>query len=147
MDMSREEYRSYVEGMATPSPTGKNLCWAFVTEGLICVLGQLLGDGFRALGVEEDMVGTAVSVTLIFLTALLTGLGVFDRLAKRAGAGTLVPITGFANAVAAPAMEFHSEGLITGTAGKLFTVAGPVLTCGLAAGVVYGLLLWLSGLL
>ena len=147
MDMSREEYRAYVERMARPSPMGKNLCWAFVTGGLICVLGQLLGDGFRALGVGEDMVGTAVSVTLIFLTALLTGLGVFDRLAKRAGAGTLVPITGFANAVAAPAMEFHSEGLITGTAGKLFTVAGPVLTCGLTAGVVYGLLLWLSGLL
>ena len=147
MDMSREEYRAYVEGKAKPSPIGKNLCWAFVTGGLICVFGQLLGDGFRALGVGEDMVGTAVSVTLIFLTALLTGIGVFDSFAKHAGAGTLVPITGFANAVTAPAMEFHSEGLITGTAGKLFAVAGPVLTCGLSAGVVYGLLLWGIGLL
>lgn len=146
MDMSREEYKAYVEKKASPSPMGKNLCWAFVTGGLICVLGQLLGDGFRLLGLEEELVGTAVSVSLIFLAALFTGIGVFDRLAKHAGAGTLVPITGFANAVAAPAMEFHSEGLITGTAGKLFTVAGPVLTAGLTASVGYGLLLWAVGL-
>ena len=146
MEMSREEYRAYAAKKSGPSPMGKNLCWAFVTGGLICDLGQLLGDGFRALGLEEELAGTAVSVTLIFLAALLTGFGVFDRLAKRAGAGTLIPITGFANAVAAPAMEFHSEGLITGTAGKLFTVAGPVLTAGLTAGVGYGLLLWAAGL-
>lgn len=143
MDMSKEEYQALVEKKAKPSPLGKNLCWAFVTGGLICVLGQLLGDGYRTLGVEEKLVGTAVSVTLIFITALLTGIGVFDRFAKHAGAGTLVPITGFANAVAAPAMEFQSEGLITGTAGKLFTVAGPVLTFGLSAGVVYGVILFL----
>lgn len=147
MDMTREEYQAYVKRMAKPSPTGKNLCWAFISGGLICDFGQLLGDGWRVLGLEGDAVGLAVSVTLIFLTALLTGIGVFDSFAKHAGAGTLVPITGFANAVTAPAMEFHSEGLITGTAGKLFTVAGPVLTFGLSAGVVYGLILWLAGIL
>jgi stage V sporulation protein AC len=90
-----------------------------------------------------EAAGTATSVTLIFLTALLTGVGIFDTIAKHAGAGTLVPITGFANAVVSPAMEFKSEGFVTGTAVKLFTVAGPVLTYGLSASVVYGLILWL----
>ena len=144
MDMSREEYKAYVERKAKPSPIVKDMCWAFVTGGLICVLGQLLGDGYRALGLGEEMAGTAVSVALIFLTAVLTGIGIFDIFAKHAGAGTLVPITGFANAVVAPAMEFQSEGIITGTSEKLFTVEGPVLTFGLSAGVVDGVLLWLA---
>jgi stage V sporulation protein AC len=122
---------------------GKNMVWAFLVGGLICVLGQGLTDWYRSLGLGVEAAGTATSVTLIFLTALLTGVGIFDTIAKHAGAGTLVPITGFANAVVSPAMEFKSEGFVTGTAVKLFTVAGPVLTYGLSASVVYGLILWL----
>ncbi len=141
--LSNEDYNAYVQSKATPSPLGKNLLWAFGVGGLICVLGQGLWDGYQALGLDRDTAGMAVSITLIFVTALLTGIGVFDRLAKHAGAGTLVPITGFANAVTAPAMEFQDEGLVTGTGAKLFTVAGPVLVYGIAASVVYGLILWL----
>lgn len=150
MDLNKltpQEYNAYVKARAKPSPLGKNLAWAFCSGGLICVLGQGLLDFFRGRGLDETMAGTAVSVTFILLTAVLTGAGVFDVIAKRAGAGTLVPITGFANAVAAPAMEFKHEGLVTGTSAKIFTVAGPVLTFGISASVVYGLVLWLTRLL
>ena len=146
MDLDKltpQEYTDYVRKKAKPSPLGKNLAWAFCSGGLICVLGQGLTDFYRSRGLDAAMAGTATSVTLTFLTALLTGVGVFDVIAKRAGAGTLVPITGFANAVAAPAMEFKHEGLVTGTSAKIFTVAGPVLTFGISASVVYGLILWL----
>ena len=142
--MTNEEYNAYVQKKTRPSPLGKNLAWAFCVGGGICVLGQALTDFFRLRGLDAAMAGTATSVTLIFLSALLTGLGVYDVIAKRAGAGTLVPITGFANAVAAPAMEFRQEGLVTGTSAKLFTVAGPVLAFGISASVVYGLILWLT---
>lgn len=144
MDLNRltnRAYNEYVRKKARPSPLGKNLLWAFSVGGGICVLGQALTDFYRSRGMDETMAGTAVSVTLIFLTALLTGVGVFDVIAKRAGAGTLVPITGFANAVAAPAMEFKHEGFVTGTSAKIFTVAGPVLTFGITASVVYGVIL------
>ena len=124
--LSNEDYNAYVQSKATPSPLGKNLLWAFGVGGLICVLGQGLWDGYQALGLDRDTAGMAVSITLIFVTALLTGIGVFDRLAKHA-----------------PAMEFQDEGLVTGTGAKLFTVAGPVLVYGIAASVVYGLILWL----
>ena len=143
--LTNEAYNAYVQGKARPSPLGKNLAWAFCVGGGICVLGQALLDGYGALGLDPGHARMAVSVTLIFVTALLTGVGVFDRFAKHAGAGTLVPITGFANAVVAPAMEFKQEGMIAGTAAKLFTVAGPVLVYGISASVVYGLVLWLAG--
>lgn len=143
--LTNEAYNAYVQGKAKPSPLGKNLAWAFCVGGGICVLGQALLDGYGALGLDPGHARMAVSVTLIFVTALLTGVGVFDRFAKHAGAGTLVPITGFANAVVAPAMEFKQEGMIAGTAAKLFTVAGPVLVYGISASVVYGLVLWLAG--
>lgn len=143
--LTNEAYNAYVQGKARPSPLGKNLAWAFCVGGGICLLGQALLDGYGALGLDPGHARMAVSVTLIFVTALLTGIGVFDRFAKHAGAGTLVPITGFANAVVAPAMEFKQEGMITGTAAKLFTVAGPVLVYGISASVVYGLILWLAG--
>ena len=143
--LTNEAYNAYVQGKAKPSPLGKNLAWAFCVGGGICVLGQALLDGYGALGLDPGHARMAVSVTLIFGTALLTGVGVFDRFAKHAGAGTLVPITGFANAVVAPAMEFKQEGMIAGTAAKLFTVAGPVLGYGISASVVYGLILWLAG--
>ena len=108
-------------------------------------MGQGLLEWYQSLGLEREQAGTAVSVTLILAAALLTGLGLFDKIAKRAGAGTLVPITGFANAMVSPALEFKSEGLITGTAAKLFVVAGPVLVFGISASVVYGLILLLLG--
>ncbi len=147
MDMSNEEYKKYVARMAKPSPIWKNIVWAFFVGGFICVIGQGLMDLFRFWGMDQDGAGTAVSITLIVVTALLTGLGIFDDIAKHAGAGTLVPITGFANAMVSPAMEFKSEGLITGTAVKLFTVAGPVLVFGISASVILGLILWVIQLI
>lgn len=143
MSISNEEYDKLVQKRAKPSPMFKNLVWAFVVGGAICAGGQGLSDLFQGWGLDKEQAGTAVSVTLIFLAALLTGLGCFDQIAKHAGAGTLVPITGFANAMVSPAVEFKSEGLITGTAAKLFTVAGPVLVFGISASVVYGLVLCL----
>ena len=116
---------------------------AFWIGGLICAIGQAIMNGYLALGLDKDSAGTAMSMTLVAISALLTGLSLYDNIAKHAGAGTLVPITGFANAMVSPAVEFKSEGLITGTAAKLFTVAGPVLVFGISASVVYGLVLCL----
>ena len=146
MDITNQEYGKLVKQRAKPSPLGKDLVWAFGVGGTICTGGQALSNLYQSWGLDQDQAGTAVSVTLIFIAALLTGLGCFDQIAKRAGAGTLVPITGFANAMVSPALEFKSEGLITGTAAKLFVVAGPVLVFGISASVVYGLVLWLLGL-
>ena len=143
MDMSNQDYSKLVSERSKPSPMGKNMVWAFLVGGAICTVGQWLMNLFEGMGLDKDQAGTAVSVTLIFIAALTTGLGWFDELAKRAGAGTLVPITGFANAMVSPAMEFKSEGIITGTATKLFTVAGPVLVYGISASVIYGVILYL----
>ena len=143
MDMTNQDYGKLVNDRSKPSPMGKNLVWAFLVGGAICTIGQGLSNPYQSCGLDKDQAGTAVSVTLIFAAALLTGLGCFDKLAKRAGAGTLVPITGFANAMVSPALEFKSEGLITGTAAKLFVVAGPVLVFGISASVIYGLILLL----
>ena len=133
MDMTNQEYGRYVSQKAKPSPLWKNLLWAFVTGGLICTGGQALLNLFRGCGLNENAAGTAVSVTIIFLAALFTGLGLFDKLAKHAGAGTLVPITGFANAVVSPALEFKCEGLVMGVGAKMFVIAGPVLAYGISA--------------
>ena len=146
VEMSNEEYSKLVGERAKPSPMGKNMLWAFLVGGGICAVGQGLMNLYQSWGLDKEQAGTAVSVTLIFATALATGLGWFDELAKRAGAGTLVPITGFANAMVSPALEFKSEGYITGTAVKLFTVAGPVLVYGISASVIYGLILCLMKL-
>ena len=143
MDMNNQEYNQYVSKRADPSPIGKDLLWAFLVGGAICAGGQGLSALYQSLGASKDDAGTWTSVTLIFLASLLTGLGVFDNIAKRAGAGTLVPITGFSNAMVSPALEFKSEGFVTGTGSKLFTVAGPVLAYGISASVVYGVILWL----
>ena len=143
--MTNQEYRAYVRSLSPASPLWKNALRAFLTGGLICVLGQLLRQWWQAIGLDEESAGTAVSVTLVFLGALLTGFGVYDRLAKFGGAGTLLPITGFSNAVAAPALEFKSEGLVTGTMVKMFTIAGPVIVSGTVASAVYGLVLVLLG--
>ena len=145
MELSDREYGELVKARAKPSPLWRDLIWAFGVGGTICALGQALLEGYQNLGLDRDQAGTAVSVTLILAASVLTGLGWFDKLAKRAGAGTLVPITGFANAMVSPALEFKSEGFITGTAAKLFVVAGPVLVFGISASAVYGVILWALG--
>ena len=117
-----------------------------LVDGLICLLGQLAMTGYTALGLEKTDAATAVSMTLVALSALLTGLSVYDDIAKHAGAGTLVPITGFANSIAAPAVEFKTEGFILGVGAKMFTIAGPVIVYGVAASVVYGLIYWMTTL-
>lgn len=142
MEMSNEEYKKYVGKKSRPSPVWKNMIWAFVVGGLICVLGQFLTNMYKRFDLSETAAAIATSVTLIVIAALLTGFGVFDDIAKHAGAGTVVPITGFANAMVSPALEFKSEGFILGTGAKLFTVAGPVLVYGISASVVYGLILY-----
>ena len=140
--MTNEEYGKYVDSLAPKSKCLKDCLNAFWVGGLICVLGQLLMNGFRALDLSKDLSATATSICLVFLSALLTGLAVYDDIAKRAGAGTLVPITGFANSIAAPAVEFQTEGIILGTCAKMFTIAGPVLVYGTAASVIYGIIYW-----
>ena len=145
MDISNEDYSRLVDSMAQPSPIWKDLLWAFCVGGGICTVGQALLGLYQSWGLDKDTAGTAVSVTLIAAAALLTGLGWFDQLAKRAGAGTLVPITGFANAMVSPALEFKQEGYVTGVSAKLFTVAGPVIVFGISASVIYGFILLLIG--
>lgn len=132
--------------MSPRSPILKNCIWAFVSGGAICLLGQVLRNLYEGWGLETEQAGTLMSVTLVFLSALFTGLSLYDDLAKHAGAGTLVPITGFANAVCAPAVEFKTEGFVLGTAAKMFTIAGPVIVYGIAASVVYGLIYWITTL-
>ena len=145
--MTKEAYGRYVQRLEPPSPLGRNLLCAFLIGGAICTVAQLVSNGWKAAGLDEDTAGAMTSVTMIFLGALLTGLSVFDDIAKVAGAGTLVPITGCANAVVAPAMEFRAEGLVLGMSGKLFTIAGPVLVFGISASVVLGVILWLLSVL
>lgn len=145
MNITKEEYAALVRQRAKKSPLGRDMTWAFLVGGAICALGQYLMGFYRRLGLDQDMAGTAVSVTLIGAAALLTGLGWFDKLAKRAGAGTLVPITGFANAVVSPAIDFRSEGFVTGMAAKMFLIAGPVIVFGTLASVIYGVVLVLLG--
>ena len=145
MDMSPKEYQEYLKRVNPRSPVGKNMVLAFLVGGAICCAGQAIGDWYGYLGLGTQDAATATSVTLVFLSALLTGLGLYHRLARYAGAGTLVPITGFANSVASPAIDFRAEGIVTGTAVKMFTVAGPVIAFGTAASAVYGLILWALG--
>ena len=144
--MTEREYGKIVKDLSPNSPMWKDCLLAFVVGGLICALGQLAMNGYMALGLEKEDAGTAASMSLVVLSALLTGLSVYDDIAKHAGAGTLVPITGFANAVAAPAVEFKTEGFILGVGAKMFTIAGPVIVYGVSASVVYGLIYWITTL-
>ena len=139
--MNNEEYARYTARHMPRSAKGRNMLRAFLVGGAICALGQGITMAYTALGLTTEDAGTACAVTLIFLGAALTGLGVYDKLAKFAGAGTLVPITGFANAVASPALEFKTEGMITGLAAKIFIIAGPVIVFGILSSVVYGAVL------
>ena len=144
MDMTNQENARYVARLAKPSPLAKDTVWAFFVGGGICALGQGFIRLYTALGMTKETAGSAASITLVFLSALFTGLNCYDTLAKHAGAGTLVPITGFANSVVAPAMEFKTEGFVTGMAAKMFTIAGPVLVFGVSASVIYGILYYFA---
>ncbi len=141
---NQQEYAKMIRQYAAPSPKWKDFLWAFSVGGFICVLGQLLMFLYGSIWqLSETVTRMAVPCTLIFLAALLTGLKLFDKIAKHAGAGTLVPITGFANAVVSPAIEFKSEGQVLGLGAKMFSIAGPVLVFGITASVVYGLIYYL----
>ena len=146
MKTTPKEYSQMVKHASPHSPLFKDCLRAFLIGGAICTLGQALGNLYIACGLGEEIAKPLTSVTLIFLAVFLTALGVFDRIAKFAGAGTLVPITGFANAVASPAIEFKSEGWILGLGAKLFTIAGPVIVYGTVASVVYGVIYWITTL-
>ena len=143
MEISKQEYQKFVQDREKSSPLVKDCAFAFAIGGGICVMGQLIMDGFASLGLDKTDAGTATAISLVFLSALLTGLNLYNKLARYGGAGTLVPITGFANAVVSPAIDFKSEGFITGMASKMFTVAGPVIVFGVTASVIYGIVLML----
>ena len=145
MNMTPKEYNRYVARLAKKSPLGKDLLNSFLIGGLICVVGQPILHGYTALELSEQDAAAATSVSLVFLSAVLTALSVYDDLAKIAGAGTLVPITGFANAVVSPAIEFKAEGFVTGMAAKMFIIAGPVIVYGTVASVLYGVILVIFG--
>lgn len=144
--MTEKDYSKLVGELSPKSPLLKDCALAFLVGGLICALGQAFLNFYSSLGLDETDAGTAECMTLIALSALFTGLSLYDNLAKHAGAGTLVPITGFANAVAAPAVEFKTEGFILGVGAKMFTIAGPVIVYGVSASVVYGLIYWITTL-
>ena len=145
--MTEKEYGKLVQDLAPKSPIWKDCLMAFVVGGLICTIGQLIMNGYTALGLDKTDAGTATSMTLVALSALLTGLSLYDNIAKHAGAGTLVPITGFANSIAAPAVEFKTEGFVLGVGAKMFQISGPVIVYGVSASVVYGFIYWITTLI
>ena len=142
----KKKYSDMTKKASPPSPKVKDFIWAYIVGGAICVIGQLLNEFYKNVGLGEDRVKMAVPVTIILIAAILTGIGVFDKIARRAGAGTLVPITGFANAVVSPAIEFKNEGYILGIGAKVFTIAGPVIMYGTVASVIYGVVYWITTL-
>ena len=147
MDIDKKTYKKYAKAHAPKSPIVKNCIKAFLFGGTVCTLGEgLLMLYGEALGLLKEDAGALTSITLVFVAVLLTSLGAFDKIAKHAGAGTLVPITGFANAVASPAIDSHAEGLVVGVGAKIFSVAGPVLLYGVLAGTVYGVIYFVCGL-
>jgi len=144
--MTDKEYGKLVEEISPRSPMMKDCLCAFTVGGIICVIGQFFINYYTKLGLDKTDAGTAASMTLVVISATLTGLSLYDNIAKFAGAGTLVPITGFANSIAAPAVEFKTEGFILGLGAKMFTIAGPVIVYGVSASVVYGLIYWITTL-
>lgn len=143
MKLTKSEYAKMLEQKSPPSNLLMDMLWAFGIGGLICTIGQAVSNFFSSQGMDKNDTAAATAITMVFLGALLTGLKLYDKIAKHAGAGTLVPITGFANAIVSPAMEFKSEGYIMGLGTKLFAIAGPVLVYGISASVIYGLILFL----
>lgn len=147
MNIGKDNYKRYVDARAPKSKLAQDCMRAFLVGGLICTIAQGLNQLYTDIcGMKKDDAGTVAAITLIFIAVILTGFGVFDKIAKFAGAGTLVPITGFANAVVSPAIDSYHEGLVLGVGAKIFTVAGPVLLYGTLAGAVYGLIYWIVGL-
>ena len=146
MGVNKEKYGKYIEKNSKKSPLLKNCIKAFLIGGTICTLGQALLDLFLYLDVSKDTAKALVLVCLMLITAILTGLGVFDKIAKHAGAGTLVPITGFANSVVAPAIDNKSEGYVMGLGANIFIIAGPVILYGCVASVIYGVIYWFTTL-
>ena len=142
MSTTPQKYQQMADAAVPPTAKLRTLLGAFLIGGLICTLGQALVNLYTSLGLDKTAAGSTTSVSLIFLSALLTGLGIYDKIAKYGGAGTLVPITGFANAMVSPALEFRPEGMILGVGAKLFAIAGPVICYGTLASVVYGVILW-----
>lgn len=145
MNMSKNEYKKYVKTKVKKSPLFTNMLKAYIIGGIICVIGQIINNLYLNMGFVKETSSTLASITLIFLSALLTSLGLYDRIAKQGGAGTLVPITGFANAVVSPAIEFKDEGYVLGVAANIFKIAGPVITYGTLASVVWGLIYYVAG--
>ena len=144
--MTEKQYARLVNDLAPKSPKLRDYLGAFCIGGTICLVGQVFLNWYQSMGLDEKAAGTAVCMSLITLSALLTGLSLYDNIAKYGGAGTLVPITGFANAITAPAVEFKTEGFILGVGAKMFTIAGPVIVYGVSASVVYGLIYWITTL-
>ena len=142
--MTERQYGKLVQQISPKSPIGKDCLLAFIVGGGICTLGQLFANWYQMLELSKDDAYMAASMSLVVLSALLTGLSLYDNLAKYAGAGTLVPITGFANSIAAPAVEYKTEGFILGVGAKMFTIAGPVIVYGTVASVVYGIIYWIT---
>ena len=142
--MTEKEYQKLAEELAPKSPMGKDCLGAFLVGGIICTIGQFFINYYTKLGLDKTDASTAASMSLVVISAVLTGLSLYDNIAKFAGAGTLVPITGFANAIAAPAVEFKTEGFILGVGAKMFTIAGPVIVYGVSASVIYGFIYWLT---
>ncbi len=144
MKLTESEYGRLSKLRSPNTKMYKTVPMAFLIGGLICCIGQLLLDSYKMIGTDEKTAGTLTSVTLVFLSAMLTGFGLYDKIAKHAGAGTLVPITGFANAVVSPALEFKTEGYVLGVGAKIFIIAGPVIVYGLAASAIYGVILFIA---
>ena len=147
MKPTKAEYQKMTKKASPPSPNGKNCAWAFLVGGFLCAAAEVECQALTMAGMELQMARTLTSCSLILLAAILTVAQVFDNIAKHAGAGTLVPITGFANSVVSPAIEFKSEVFILGVGAKMFTIAGPVIVYGTVASVVYGVVLWVMGML
>ena len=147
MNISNQEYGELAKRVSPPSSMAKTIPMAFLIGGAICTLGEALLNMYAALGFSQDDAGALTSMSLIFLSALLTGLKLYDRIAQHAGAGTLVPITGFANSIVSPALEFKSEGYVLGLGAKMFVIAGPVLVYGISASIVYGIIYYIQTLL
>ena len=145
--MKKKEYKNYAKNFERKTPIFKNCTWAFFAGGTICTIGQIILNTFKFIGYNETEGRTLVSVILIFLSCLFTGIGFFDKLAKKAGAGTLVPITGFANAMCSPAIDNKAEGFVLGVGAKMFTIAGPVIVYGTVTSAVYGIIYWVITLI
>lgn len=140
---TQAEYSTYVDKKSPNSPLAKNMAWAFIVGGVICMIGQFITNFFLSRGLPRETVGSITSIILILVAIILTAFDVYDSIGKRAGAGSVVPITGFANSIASPAMEYKTEGLVMGIGAKMFTVAGPVLVYGISSSILVGFLYFL----